>query len=242
MKKWILGFAVIVSVSLQAQDFQSQIYSAYLNGRMDTWKGIMETMTRKFRQTNDMDLLTMLTEVEYGYIGYCISVDRKKEAERTLVQAEEHIQVLLEYNNRNPRVHALQGAFYGYWLTLHPIKAPVYAKKSGSANEKAFQLDPNEPQVWLEKANIEYYKPAIFGGSKKEALPLYEKAVTLFEASPDRTRQNWIYLNCLAGLGIAYEKNGERMKAGEVYRKLLELEPSFSWVRDDLYPNYLKNH
>ena len=234
--------ALFVSVGLQSQDYQSQIYAAYLQERMDDWKGIMESMERKFNQTNDMDLLYQLAEVEYGYIGYAISADKDKEAEQVLKQAEKHIELLLDYNNRNPRVYALQGALYGYRLTLRPIKAPAYGKKSASANERALQLGPNEPQAWLEKANIAYYKPAIFGGSKKDAFPLYEKAIALYEASPERTRQNWIYLNCLAGLGIAYEKNGEFKKAGGIYRKLLKLEPSFSWVRDDLYPRYMKNH
>jgi tetratricopeptide (TPR) repeat protein len=242
MRKWILTCAVIFSVGLQAQDFQSQIYTAYLKGRMDTWKGIMQSMDRKFKQTKDMDLLYQLAEVEYGYIAYSISVDKKEEAKRILIQAEEHIEVLLDYNERNPRVHALQGALYGYRLTLRPIKAPVYGKKSASANERALQLGPSEPQAWMEKANIEYYKPAIFGGSKKDAIPLYEKAIALYEASPDRTRQNWVYLNCLAGLGLAYEENGQVEQAGMIFRKLLELEPDFSWIRDEIYPDYLQKH
>jgi len=106
----------------------------------------------------------------------------------------------------------------------------------------AIGLGPDEPQAWMEKANIAFYTPAILGGSKKRAVPLYEKAVRLFELTPERTRQNWIYLNCLAGLGIAYEKAGQIRDADVVYRKLLELEPSFSWVRDDLYPQFLENH
>ena len=47
-------------------------------------------------------------------------------------------------------------------------------------------------------------------------------------------------MNCLAGLGRAYEETGQLMQAGGVYKKLLELEPTFSWIRDDVYPHYLE--
>ena len=108
--------------------------------------------------------------------------------------------------------------------------------------QKAIDLGPNEPQAWMGKANIDFYTPAILGGSKRRAVLLYEKAVRLYESSPERIQQNWVYLNCLAGLGIAYEKTGQIKGADAVYRKLLKLEPSFLWVRDDLYPQFQEKH
>ena len=142
----------------------------------------------------------------------------------------------------NARVYSLKGAFYGFQIMLDPLKAPSLGKLSMEANEKAMSLDPEEPQVWLEKANMEYYRPAIFGGSKKKAVPMYEKAVKLFESSPGRIQENWVYMNCLAGLGIAYENTRNYSEAGSVYRKLLKLEPSFKWVKEDLYPQFRSKH
>jgi tetratricopeptide (TPR) repeat protein len=202
----------------------------------------MDRMEQQMENSNDLSLMYELTEAQYGYIGYCLSMKRKKEAEAILEKAERQVERLLAVQGDNPRVYSLQGAFYGFRIQLQPVRAPYYGRKSEEANRKALELGPEEPQAWMERGNIAYYKPAIFGGSKDEAVPYYEKAVRLFESTPGRTTQNWVYLNCMAGLAMAYEETGEPEKAGNVYRKLLRLEPGFNWVRDDLYPRYLENH
>jgi tetratricopeptide (TPR) repeat protein len=235
-------FLFIVSLSLHAQDFQKQIYDAYLRGRMDLWKETMDQMERKAAGSNDLSLLYDLTEVQYGYIGYCLSMKQKKEAERVLEEAEKRVKWLLDKQVYQARLYSLLGAFHGYRVSLQPIRAPFYGKKSEEANQMALKLGPEEPQAWMERGNIAFYKPAIFGGSKNEAVPYYEKAVRLYEANPERTRQNWVYLNCMAGLGIAYEETGQADKAGQLYEKILRSEPAFEWVRDELYPEYLEKH
>jgi tetratricopeptide (TPR) repeat protein len=221
---------------------RSDIYRAYVSNRMDLWEKAMNRMEDQYRASGDLQLLYNLTEAQYGYIPYCISMDRKKEARELLSKAEANIELLEKEFPENPRVFSLKGALNGYAVLLEPLKAPVFGRRSMNANEKAMRLDPNEPQVWMERANMEFYKPAILGGSVSQAVPLYEQAVRLFEASPYQVRENWLYLNCLANLGLAYEKNGQVVQAGEVYRKLLRLEPSFTRVRDDLYPGFREKH
>jgi len=230
------------SLAVSGQEYTSRIYQAYVTSRMDRWKAVMDEMERAYNSTGDRAMLYPLAEAEYGYIAYCISEDRKREARQLLEKAEKHVEMLLKADRYNPKAYGLRGAFYGFRVGLEPLKAPIYGRKSVEANEKAIELGPQEPQVWLEKANIEFYKPAIFGGSKKRAVPLYEKAVRLFEASPGRTKNSWIYLNSLAALATAYEETGETGEAGRVYRKLLQLEPSFIWIRDEVYPEFLEKH
>jgi tetratricopeptide (TPR) repeat protein len=242
MKQLACGILYMISFSLQGQDFQKQIYDAYLRGRMDLWKETMDQMARKAAESDDPSLLYDLTEVEYGYIGYCLSMKQKKEAEKVLEEAEKRAKYLLDKQVYQARVYSLIGAFYGFRVSLQPIRAPYFGKKSEEANQMALKLDQEEPQAWMERGNIAFYKPAIFGGSKSEAVPFYEKAVRLYEANPERTRQNWVYLNCLAGLGIAYEETGQAEKAGQLYERILRMEPKFKWVNDELYPEYLEKH
>ena len=240
MRALSTGILLILSLQICAQDFRARIYDAYLDSRMDLWKATMNQMERQAAESDDPSLLYELTEVQYGYIGYCLSMKQKKEAERVLEVAEKQVEMLLDTEVNQSRLYSLMGAFYGYRVSLQPIRAPYFGKRSEEANQIALKLGPGEPQAWMERGNIAFYKPAIFGGSKDEAVPYYEKAVELFEADPGRTRQNWVYLMCLAGLGIAYEETGHVEKAGEVYRKLLGKEPAFKWVRDELYPEYLQ--
>jgi tetratricopeptide (TPR) repeat protein len=241
--KYLLTLSILLTLQVSnAQDYRSALYQSYLLEKMDTWKEIIGQMEEEYLRISDTDLLFDMLEAEYGYMGWLVSEKRKKEAEEVLRNAERHMSTLTELGKDNARFYSLKGAFFGYQILLDPLKAPSLGKKSMQANEKAMELDPEEPQVWLEKANMDYYRPAVFGGSKRKAVPSYEKAVALFEASPERTRQNWIYINCLAGLAVAYENTRMHSEAGEVYRKLLRLEPSFKLVKEDLYPKFRKKH
>jgi tetratricopeptide (TPR) repeat protein len=220
--------------------FQNEIYKAYISSRMDLWKEAMVKMEIRYRATGDHGLLCSLTEAQYGYIAHCLSENRRDEARGWLDKAEDNIGLLLEKNPNSSRAYSIRGALYGYRLLLEPLKAPALGRRSMNANETALKLGPGEPWGWMEKGNMEFYKPAVLGGSAKQAIPHYKKAVELFEALPGQTSGNWLYLNCLVNLGLAYEKNGQIVEAGKVYEKILAHEPSFSWVRDDLYPDCRK--
>ncbi|RPI46589.1 MAG: hypothetical protein EHM46_00405 [Bacteroidetes bacterium] len=245
--KFLPVVLIFCSISLISQDragntgeYRPEIYHAYLDSRMDRWKDVLDEMETRYAAEPGNELLYEICEASYGYIAWCISVKRKQEAGIRLDRAQEYLDEFLKLDGTNARAWALQGAFYGFRVGLEPLKAAFYGRRSYEANEKALKLDPGEPQAWMEKAHIAFYKPAVFGGSDHEAVPLYERAVWLFENTPGRMKESWIYLNCLAGLGIACEKTGQVSMAGEVYRKILRLEPAFSWVRDELYPEYLE--
>jgi len=237
----VVIWLIIISALVRA-DPRTDIYQAYLASRMDLWKEAMTQIERCYLNGRESSLLYDLTEAQYGYIAFSISMGRKKEAREMLEKAKRNIDILADKDPLNPKVFSLMGALHGFRVRLEPMKALTYVRKSKIANDRAIVLGPEEPQAWMEKANMEFYTPRLLGGSVKNAVLLYEKAVRLFEASPERTHQNWLYLNCLAGLGLAYEKSGRVSQAGTVYRKLLDLEPSFTWVRDDLYPEFLEKH
>jgi tetratricopeptide (TPR) repeat protein len=241
--KYLLTLAILLTLQVSnAQDYRSALYQSYLLEKLDAWKEIIEQMEEEYIRTSDTDLLFDLLEAEYGYMGWLVSEKKKKEAELVLRNAERHMSMLTQLGKDNARFYSLKGAFFGYQILLDPLKAPSLGKSSMEANERAMELDPKEPQVWLEKANMDYYRPAVFGGSKRKAVPNYEKAVALYEASPERTRENWVYMNSLVGLATAYENTRKFSEAGEVYRKLLRLEPSLKSVKEDLYPKFRKKH
>lgn len=242
LKHSLILFLLFILLQTGAQDHRSAIYHAYLYEEMDKWKEIMEEMEAEYQGSSDMDLLYDLLEAEYGYTAWLVADKRKKEAAIYLERASEHMALLIEKGHGDARVYAMKGAFHGFNVMLEPQKAPSLGRMAMEASERAMELNPTEAQVWLEKANMDYYRPAIFGGSKRRAVPLYEKAIDLFESTPSGTRENWLYMNCLAGLGIAYEKTGKKEEAGIVYRKILSLEPSFKWVKEELYPQFREKH
>jgi tetratricopeptide (TPR) repeat protein len=79
-----------------------------------------------------------------------------------------------------------------------------------------------------------------FGGSKKEALEFYLKAREIIEKKPENINKNWNYLSLLVVIGQSYYYLNQYASAKSVYDRILELEPGFLYVKDDLYPRLLK--
>jgi cytochrome c-type biogenesis protein CcmH/NrfG len=68
-----------------------------------------------------------------------------------------------------------------------------YGAAANKATENAIKLDPTNPRIALYTAQSAYYRPENFGGGKKVALPLAEKAIALFKTfKPANTLMpNW---------------------------------------------------
>jgi hypothetical protein len=84
----------------------------------------------------------------------------------------------------------------------------------------------------MEKGNIEFYKPAIFGSSSVEAAKIYAKSVRLYEADRQGLKHNWLYLNTLRSLADAYIASEMYREANDVYQKMLRVEPRLIWLRE----------
>ena len=115
------------------------------------------------------------------------------------------------------------------------------------AAESVWVIDDDQSIRWvlekaLEKANMEYYRPVVFGGSKIRAVPHYEKAVALYEADQAMIKNYWMYLNALAALANAYAETGNLRKADHMYQRILIIEPGFKWIREEVYPAFKKKH
>ena len=79
----------------------------------------------------------------------------------------------------------------------------------------------------------------MFGGSKTKAIHYYLKAQEIMENSPKYTTKNWNYLNLLVTIAQAYQKTDNLNKAKAYYEKILNIEPEFAWVKNELYPQLL---
>ena len=62
-------------------------------------------------------------------------------------------------------------------MTLGAKFGPMRAKQLA----KAEALDANNPRIWLQRAQNLFYTPEAFGGDKKKAKVLTEKALSLFQ-------------------------------------------------------------
>lgn len=239
--KYICGFLVcflLCGLASYAQsDYGQTIYRAYINGDLNGWKSVISEMENT--ELSDSGKLELLNYY-YGYIGYLIGKDEKKSAEAYIKKGDKVINELLKKNPDNAAANAYKGSFIGFKLGLNKLKSVTLGPQSMKYIDKAYRLNPKDVQAIADKGNMLYYAPRLFGGNKKEALSYIEKAVARLEETGNASG-NWFYLNLLTLLAQYYEKQGRKQKAIFTYEKILEIEPDFKWVRDELYPDIMKS-
>jgi len=220
----------------QAQ-YKEAIYKCYISNKMDTWKEIIDKMQSE-KQNNNKFLLE-LVNYQYGYIGWCIENKNEKEAEFYLKHAENNIANIEKSKHSASMTNAYKSAFYGFRIVLAPWRGPFLGNKSISCAKKAMELEPDNPYGYIEYGNIQYYMPAMFGGSKTEAIAYYLKALDLMKDNPTHSNMNWNFIRLLFTIARAYEEAQNFNKAKLYYQLTLKAEPDFLIVKNSYYPGLL---
>jgi tetratricopeptide (TPR) repeat protein len=238
---YILVLQVTVFISFpvaQGQntaDFRSRVYKSYVEGKMNDWKSVLADMEQVYKQVGSDEILYELLMAQYGYIGFCLKEEKKKEASVLLDKARYNLELLQRKDPGNAEYLALEGAFLGYEMGLHKLKAMVLGPKARNKIDEAVEKDPGHVRTLIEKANQLYFSPKILGGDIGKAIEYYKKAINKIESQPRSLKQNWIYLNTLLVLAQAYEKTGNMTYACAIYEKIMDYDPDIKWVRNNLY-------
>lgn len=214
------------------------IYKAYTTGKMNLWKDKLDSkLSIKNKSTEEkLDLINFL----YGYIGWSIGKGNKKDAKYYI---NEHNKLLLSLEKsgmENSLLYCYKSAEIGFEIGLAFYKAPFIGPKSIEFADKSLALDSSSVFAYLQKGNIKFYTPKIFGGSKKEAVEYYKKAFNLMLAGDYEIKNNWNYLNMYAILITAHMELDDYETALEYSEKVLAIEPNFKWVKETLKPKILK--
>lgn len=230
--KYIL-IALFVSfcVSVFGQT-NTEIYKAYIQGNMVAWKAHMDS----YKANNNEQKLN-LVNYQYGYIAYCIDQDKDDEAEKYLAKAETLLAELEKQQYKISMVNAYKSAFVGFKIGLSPYKAPFIGQESLDFANKAVAQDSTNYFAYVQLGNIAFYTPAIFGGSKTDAMKHYLKAFELIETNPNLHTNNWNYLNLLATIINAYYEMGKNEKAKTYCIKTKAIETNFDWVNNIICPH-----
>ena len=133
-------------------------------------------------------------------------------------------------------VNAYKAAFYGFRIGLNKLLAPFLGGKSLECAKNAVKLDDMNPLAYVQLGNAEFYMPAAFGGSKAEALKYYTKAQEIIESDTVALKEDWNYLSLLTVIAQAYSYTGEYDKSKQYLDKILSIEPEFTWIKSELYP------
>lgn len=239
-KRYTVMLLVLVFsfLKLSAQ-YKQDIYNAFINSNMDAWKMLIDEVERK--QDKSDALLLELINYQYGYIGFCMENREMSEVKKYLKLAEKNLYKLEETSLYPSYVNAYKSAFHGFTVGLSKLKAPFVGPKSINAAKLAMEQNPDNPLGFVQYANAQFYMPPLFGGSKEEAIEYYKKAQAIMESDAAMTKSNWNYLHLLTNIASAYTEMKEYDKAEAYYKLILEVEPNFLWVKNEIYPTFKKN-
>lgn len=233
----ILLILSFVMFSITAQ-YKSEVYRAYINNQKSSWKSVIDKMQQETNQSDES--LLELINYQYGYIGWCLGNDEKKQAKSYLKLAQDNL-ANLEKRSYNPSyINAYKSAFYGFSIGLNKLKAPFTGPKSIDAAKHSMKEDASNPYGFIQYGNAQFYMPPIFGGSKSEALLYYHQAENIMLENPSNLQEDWNYLSLLVNIADAYTEMKEYDKAEEYFKQILEVEPNFNWVKNELYPDFIK--
>ncbi len=235
--KATLFIIVCFTFNLSAS-YRSEVYNAFITNNMQNWKSVIDKMHTASVKTNE-DLLE-LVNYQYGYIAWCVGNKKNDDARKYLDLAEKNLEVLSKDKKNISIVNSYKSAFYGYRIGLNKIMAPFLGAKSLDCARLAVAGDKENPFGYVQMGNIEFYMPAAFGGSKKEALGYYLTALSLMEKNGKDNSENWNYLSLLTVIAQSYYYINDFQSSVSFIEKILKLEPDYGWVKNELYPMVLK--
>jgi len=239
MREILLALLLILAIpgvrGQETNDYRQRLYQSYVKDEMHLWEGIIDEMDREYDLTKETSLLYDLCFTWYGYIGYLISEEQDKAAKAGVKEAGKRTEKLEEILNSRHDVMALQGALLGYRIVLSKFSSIYLGPRAMKYIEKAYESADTCFNCNVEMGNRLFYIPKVFGGSKPESIPYYEKAVEILETSTLKTERSWIYMNTVLMLANVYKETGHMDRACLLYEQLLEYEPGADWIRERLY-------
>lgn len=237
----LLTCLVALPLSLHASERDS-IYKAYISGDMELWRRVIDKMhdAKDKTTTQELDLLNF----EYGYIGWCLGAKKTALAKTYMKRMDERMSRLTRQQVRPALLSAYISAYFGFQVGLNKLKAPFLGQKSIAAAQRSVELEPSNALGHIQLGNIDYFRPPLFGGSKREALKHYLTAERLLqsEMKAKGLDKDWNLLSLQVQIADTYESLDEINQADEYYKKILTSAPDFKWVKDDLYPKFKQKH
>jgi tetratricopeptide (TPR) repeat protein len=147
----------------------------------------------------------------YGAYAYTnMSFIEKNEADQELYcdKAQSYLDEAFKINPDESELYVLQSLLYFARMSISPmLKGPMYIVKANNALNDAEKLDPCNPRIYYLRGKSTMYTPKFFGGGKEAAIPIFEKAIRLYENfNPiSSVHPNWgkedaekLYKDCMA--------------------------------------------
>lgn len=123
----------------------------------------------------------------YARITLSFRVSGGDHKDAILDQADADIKRALELGGDDSELNALQAYVYQGRIAVNGMRGMKYSGMAAEALEKAIRQNPSNGRAHFLLGMNVYHTPAMFGGGAKNALAHFEKAMSCFGDSVERT-------------------------------------------------------
>ncbi|AOW77920.1 hypothetical protein A3Q34_14335 [Colwellia sp. PAMC 20917] len=224
--KWVLSTSLILSTQVQADQ---QTITAIENASMEL--NLTQLISIKENsQGYDQALANYRLGLNYSF------VQQQDKATNALTLATEQLIKLVKIDKQDNESWALLAQVYGLRIAFQPMSGSELGPKAQTALTTAEKISPNNPRVLLIKGVSKYNTPAMFGGSKHQALIDLSHAIKEF--NNDRySEYHWGFAEAYTWRGLTQLELGNKGEALADWAKAVEISPNYGWAKNLLQKN-----
>jgi len=154
---------------------------------MENWQDLANSFERIGEAEKEQWLPYYYAALSRVMMGYMISNGQTggfaDKTDPEADKAEELLNKAMALTKENSEIWCVKKMIATLRMTADPMtRFQTYGMAASDALQKAKQLDPQNPRVYLLEGQDKFYTPEQFGGSKTEAKLLFEESVKKHES------------------------------------------------------------
>lgn len=227
MKNLLLTIALAFVANAMAQTGNETQYAAYLKASKTLWEKSVRDAGSEYGENSFERAMAL-----YGLLGNTMASEDEETFDQYKDETVDLLKELIESNDEWGEPRAVLSSVYGLVMAYSPMKGMYLGMKSSGLMEDAMKLQPESPLVQKLYAGSKLYTPEMWGGDPQKAVLAYKKSLSLFEDAAKMN--NWMYLDTMMGLALAYNKIEENEKAISTLEEAIAIEPEYYWAKSTL--------
>lgn len=177
-----------------------------------------------------------------GYTDYRLATYYRQKKDNTkfrqfIESSEKILRALITDNHTDAESLSLLATVLGIQISLDQKLGPTLGQEAVKLISKALEISPENPRVLLHAGISKLNTPEFFGGSKEKALEYFNQSVNIFEESHKEEAINWGQPDALAWQGIVNTRLDNYDSAISAFKRALQIEPEYGWVKYILLPS-----
>jgi len=227
MKKLITVIVGVITVVASAQSTKEIAYGAYLTASKTMWEKSVAQAVEEHGEESFERALAL-----YGLLNNTMASQDEKTFNKYKGETIDLLEELIEEKPNWGEPKAVLSSTYGLVMAYSPMKGMFLGMKSSSLMDEALKQQPESALIQKLYAGSKLYTPEMFGGDPEEAVNFFTSAIEAYRKGS--VENDWLYLDTMMGLSMAYRKVGQQEKAVEILQEAIKIEPKYYWAKSQL--------